>query len=277
MIQRILFVRRQLRELRRSERRLAELARPDAAAELAAFARYTASTLAASTSDTNGRPRPDALLPEGGARPRDRPPRRQPQRRRRRHPRRARSASPTSRRTARARCRARAPSCSSACPQELKDAIQAEAFRRGSNANDVILAALADELGVPSNRTEHGPSLRGRPRKGTPWPATNGSTNGKARSKDKVRVAIIGVGNCANSLLQGVEYYKDADRRRSSSRASCTSTSAATTSRTSSSPPPSTSSRARSASTSPRRSGRTRTTRSSSPTCRRPASRSRAA
>ena len=41
--------------------------------------------------------------------------------------------------------------------------------------------------------------------------ATNGSTNGKARSKDKVRVAIIGVGNCANSLLQGVEYYKDAD------------------------------------------------------------------
>src|ERR687895_930060 len=26
-----------------------------------------------------------------------------------------------------------------------------------------------------------------------------------------VRVAIIGVGNCANSLLQGVEYYKDAD------------------------------------------------------------------
>ena len=25
-----------------------------------------------------------------------------------------------------------------------------------------------------------------------------------------MRVAIIGVGNCANSLLQGVEYYKDA-------------------------------------------------------------------
>jgi myo-inositol-1-phosphate synthase len=40
--------------------------------------------------------------------------------------------------------------------------------------------------------------------------ATNGSTNGSARTKDKVRVAIIGVGNCANSLLQGVEYYKDA-------------------------------------------------------------------
>src|SRR6476646_2149041 len=38
----------------------------------------------------------------------------------------------------------------------------------------------------------------------------NGNSNGKARSDDRVRVAIIGVGNCANSLLQGVEYYKDA-------------------------------------------------------------------
>ena len=37
------------------------------------------------------------------------------------------------------------------------------------------------------------------------------TTNGRARLDDgKVRVAIIGVGNCANSLLQGVEYYKDA-------------------------------------------------------------------
>jgi myo-inositol-1-phosphate synthase len=38
----------------------------------------------------------------------------------------------------------------------------------------------------------------------------NGSQNGKARLDDRVRVALIGVGNCANSLLQGVEYYKDA-------------------------------------------------------------------
>src|SRR5439155_22151290 len=38
------------------------------------------------------------------------------------------------------------------------------------------------------------------------------ATNGKVRaSDDKVRVAIIGVGNCANSLLQGIEFYKDAD------------------------------------------------------------------
>ena len=38
----------------------------------------------------------------------------------------------------------------------------------------------------------------------------NGKQNGKARQDGPVRVAIVGVGNCANSLLQGVEYYKDA-------------------------------------------------------------------
>jgi myo-inositol-1-phosphate synthase len=30
-------------------------------------------------------------------------------------------------------------------------------------------------------------------------------------SRQEIRVAIIGVGNCASSLIQGVEYYKDAD------------------------------------------------------------------
>ena len=42
---------------------------------------------------------------------------------------------------------------------------------------------------------------------------TNGgpAADGKARyQKDKVRVATIGVGNCASSFVQGVEYYKDA-------------------------------------------------------------------
>src|SRR5450759_5021396 len=29
-------------------------------------------------------------------------------------------------------------------------------------------------------------------------------------SQNKVRVAIIGVGNCASSLIQGLEFYKDA-------------------------------------------------------------------
>jgi myo-inositol-1-phosphate synthase len=37
------------------------------------------------------------------------------------------------------------------------------------------------------------------------------SRNGRAPNRDgKVRVALIGVGNCASSLVQGVEYYKDA-------------------------------------------------------------------
>ena len=92
-------------------------------------------------------------------------------------------------------------------PQELKDEIHAEASRRDTNANDVILAALTDGLGIPrvSNRKDT-------------MAETNGSKNGSARTKDKVRVALIGVGNCANSLLQGVEYYKDA-RPRTASRA----------------------------------------------------------
>ena len=35
--------------------------------------------------------------------------------------------------------------------------------------------------------------------------------NGKARYQhDKVRVAVIGVGNCANSFVQGVHHYKNA-------------------------------------------------------------------
>src|SRR6187401_908605 len=41
---------------------------------------------------------------------------------------------------------------------------------------------------------------------------TNGAShgNGVARTDEKVRVAIVGVGNCANSFIQGVQYYKDA-------------------------------------------------------------------
>jgi myo-inositol-1-phosphate synthase len=53
--------------------------------------------------------------------------------------------------------------------------------------------------------------------------ASNGSKNGASMSngagtngasryqRDKVRVAIIGVGNCANSFVQGVHHYADAD------------------------------------------------------------------
>src|SRR6478609_605355 len=37
------------------------------------------------------------------------------------------------------------------------------------------------------------------------------TTNGHLVDDGKVRVAIVGVGNCANSFVQGVTYYKDAD------------------------------------------------------------------
>jgi myo-inositol-1-phosphate synthase len=44
--------------------------------------------------------------------------------------------------------------------------------------------------------------------------AANGASasNGAARyQREKVRVAIIGVGNCASAFVQGVHYYRDAD------------------------------------------------------------------
>lgn len=79
-------------------------------------------------------------------------------------------------------------------PRELKDKIQRRARERRRNTNDLIVETLSERLGI--ERKE-------------PMAA---STNGRARrSEGKVRVAIVGVGNCANSLLQGVEYYKDAD------------------------------------------------------------------
>ena len=40
--------------------------------------------------------------------------------------------------------------------------------------------------------------------------ADQASQNGHRPSNGKVRVAIVGVGNCSSSLVQGVEYYRDA-------------------------------------------------------------------
>src|SRR6188474_2081550 len=112
-------------------------------------------------------------------------------------------------------------------PAALKGALVRESARRGSNVNDVAVGILSDELGVaftPTGRRRRvlaGSSpvllLRVSPELRDEIQAeasrrdsnANGSKNG-GRQKDKVRVAIIGVGNCANSLLQGVEYYKEA-------------------------------------------------------------------
>jgi myo-inositol-1-phosphate synthase len=82
-------------------------------------------------------------------------------------------------------------------PPELKRQLDATARERRSSTNKVIVASLSERLDVSTPRKEA-------------MPRRNGSQNGKARRNGKVRVAIIGVGNCANSLLQGVEYYKDA-------------------------------------------------------------------
>jgi myo-inositol-1-phosphate synthase len=30
---------------------------------------------------------------------------------------------------------------------------------------------------------------------------------------DKIKIAIVGVGNCASSLLQGIEYYRNKDSK----------------------------------------------------------------
>ena len=75
-------------------------------------------------------------------------------------------------------------------PPELKDKLTARAAQRKRNLNDLIVETLSERLGKE------------------PMAATNGKVR---RSDDKVRVAIVGVGNCASALVQGVEYYKDAD------------------------------------------------------------------
>src|SRR5207244_5438647 len=97
-------------------------------------------------------------------------------------------------------------------PAELKRAVQTTAFERGTNTNRVIVEELSRTLGVRLEQTTTGRTFPlGGGRRKDDMAQTNGRNNGKARSRDKVRVAIIGVGNCANSLIQGVEFYKDAD------------------------------------------------------------------
>ena len=78
-------------------------------------------------------------------------------------------------------------------PDRLKDRLNAEARSLDSATNDLIVRTLSETLGVRSRKEEMA------------------ATNGKPRGDDgKVRVAIVGVGNCASALVQGVEYYKEA-------------------------------------------------------------------
>src|SRR4249920_1395859 len=75
-------------------------------------------------------------------------------------------------------------------PAELKETLAARAAQRKRKLNELIVETLDEGLGKE------------------PMATTNGEMR---RANDKVRVAIVGVGNCACSLVQGVEYYKDAD------------------------------------------------------------------
>jgi len=81
-------------------------------------------------------------------------------------------------------------------PPELKDKLSQRARERKRTLNQLVVETLEQRFDGSRKDT---------------MASSNGSKNGRARGKDKVRVAIIGVGNCANSLLQGVEYYQDAD------------------------------------------------------------------
>jgi myo-inositol-1-phosphate synthase len=80
-------------------------------------------------------------------------------------------------------------------PAALKEKLQTRAAERGRSSNDLIVEILGERLGAAAGKRKERMASR------------NGSS---PRNEDKVRVAVIGVGNCANSLVQGVEYYKDA-------------------------------------------------------------------
>ena len=83
-------------------------------------------------------------------------------------------------------------------PAELKERIVSAARARRTTANAVIVESLGEHLKFTG------------PRRKEVMAQPDGRHNGRRAADGKVRVALIGVGNCANSLLQGVEYYRDA-------------------------------------------------------------------
>ena len=132
------------------------------------------------------------------------------------------------------------------------------------------LNELIDERARRTDRTtgtDHDTTSTTRTHRTDTRPSTD-----KEQRMGSVRVAIVGVGNCASSLVQGVEYYKDADPRGTRPRSDARAVRRLPRRATWSSSPRSTSTPRRSARTSPRRSSPARTTPSRSATCRRPAS-----
>ena len=87
-------------------------------------------------------------------------------------------------------------------PRDLKDRLARRAGERKKSTHDLIVETLSEGLG----RRKESMSENGKH-----------AANGKGR-EGKVRVAIIGVGNCANSLLQGVAVLQGRRPTTSSSR-----------------------------------------------------------
>ncbi len=87
-------------------------------------------------------------------------------------------------------------------PRDLKDRLARRAGERKRSTHDLIVETLAEGLAPRKDTMAENGKARAN--------ANGASKNGTSGRGDKVRVAIIGVGNCANSLLQGVQYYQDA-------------------------------------------------------------------
>jgi myo-inositol-1-phosphate synthase len=84
-------------------------------------------------------------------------------------------------------------------PPELRERLREAAAERETSANAIVVQTLEDALEQESTNRKD------------PMTQGNGNQNGRAHD-GKVRVALIGVGNCANALVQGIEYYRDAER-----------------------------------------------------------------
>src|SRR5207248_10074266 len=81
----------------------------------------------------------------------------------------------------------------------------ADASRPGGNAAGHRMARRPDQSGAPTGEGGEGPEAR------HPSPFELTHREGACwMTKGKIRLGIVGVGNCASALVQGLEFYKDA-------------------------------------------------------------------
>ena len=102
----------------------------------------------------------------------------------------------------------------------MRSLAEALAVDPAAVAEFVALSATGSTLGQPPRESEARPpaatggrlAARERTDRMGSNPPSSEPAGGRRGSDGKVRVAIIGVGNCASALVQGVEYYKNAPR-----------------------------------------------------------------